>query len=160
MCYQSSSATATILPSCVRYIYVHPAQYVWLSQDPPVKPLERIQKYHVQKRIQVFLFLLRHLLKDIQRKDYKKNKENTKETGSNEKSMVERSKEGNKNEKNYEVITDSNQICLNKVKDLNAELEKKAIFVASIREMPEEEIDVIRLLDILFDARKLQREML
>jgi hypothetical protein len=43
------------------------------------------------------------------------------------------------------------------VKDLNAELERKAIFVASIREMPEEEIDVIRLLDILFDARKLQR---
>lgn len=74
--------------------------------------------------------------------------------------MVERSKEGNKNEKNYDTITDSNQISLNKVKDLNAELEKKAIFVASIKEMPEEEIDVIRLLDILFDARKLQREIL
>lgn len=46
------------------------------------------------------------------------------------------------------------------MKDLNAELERKAIFIASIREMPEEEIDIIRLLDILFDARKLQREML
>jgi hypothetical protein len=74
--------------------------------------------------------------------------------------MVERSKEGNKNEKNYDTITDFNKISLNKVKDLNAELEKKAIFVASIKEMPEEEIDVIRLLDILFDARKLQREIL
>lgn len=74
--------------------------------------------------------------------------------------MVERSKESNKNEKNYDLISDSNQISLNKVKDLNAELERKAIFVASIREMPEEEKDVILLLDVLFDARKIQREML
>lgn len=74
--------------------------------------------------------------------------------------MIERSKENNKNERNYEAITDSNQISLNRVKELNAELERKAIFIASMREMPVEELDVIRLLDVLFDARKLQREML
>jgi hypothetical protein len=147
--------------SFVRQVpHPHPAQHVRLPQDPPGEPRKRLQEHHVQARIQVPPPPSRHLLKDIQRKDYKKNKENTKETATHEKSIVERSKENNKNERNYEAITDSNQLALNKVKELNADLERKAIFIASLREMPEEELDVIRLLDVLFDARKLQREML
>lgn len=61
-------------------------------------------------------------MKDIQRKDYKKNKENTKEAIANDKTMLEKQKEGSRNEKPYEGMDDGTQITVNRLRDMNNDL--------------------------------------
>jgi hypothetical protein len=43
---------------------------------------------------------------------------------------------------------------------MNSELETRALILASLSETPSRELEVIRLLDVLFDAKRLQREIL
>lgn len=50
-------------------------------------------------------------------------------------------------------------IAASKLAEMNGELEQKALTLACLREMPQRELEVIRLLDVLFDAKRIQREM-
>jgi|LakMenEpi03Aug12_release.lakeMendotaPanAssembly.Ray.scaffolds.fasta_scaffold4370561_1 hypothetical protein len=59
------------------------------------------------------MYWFRHLLKDIQRKDYKKNKDN--KDGTVERNTVEKSKDYSKIDKNYELSNDLSRINLNKM---------------------------------------------
>jgi hypothetical protein len=103
--------------------------------------------------------LFRHLLKDIQRKDYKKNKDSTKEGVPSDK-PTDKFKDSYKNERQSDISYDLGRLNVKRINEINARLEKKALFLAELREMPTKPADTLRLLDILFDAKKLQKELL
>lgn len=80
-------------------------------------------------------------MKDIQRKDYKKNKENTKEHISIEKNPnFDMPKDIIKNKQPTEVINDTTYITVSKLTELNSDLEKRALVLASMKEMPSKEL--------------------
>lgn len=54
------------------------------------------------------------------------------------------------------MTNDLTQASLNRISELNSNLEKKALHLADIRDIPRNQTDVLKLLDLLFDARKLQ----
>lgn len=59
------------------------------------------------------MYRARHLLKDIQRKDYKKNKDN--KDGTVERNTMEKHKDFSKIDKNYELSNDLSRLNLNKM---------------------------------------------
>lgn len=43
--------------------------------------------------------------------------------------------------------------------ELNSKLEKKVISLAEIREIPSKNVEILKLLDSLFDAKKIHKEI-
>ena len=106
--------------------------------------------------MQVLLLLRRHLLKDIQRKDYKKNKDNPRDTPDR---AIERS-HGTRADKLSDSTRDLGKQHLKKLNELQAGLEKKALLLADQSDLPSKEADLLRLIDVLFDAKKLYKDLL
>lgn len=67
------------------------------------------------------LHLFRNMLKDIQRKDYKKNKENGKEGTSNDKGL-EKSSSFARNERQFDLIRDQGKQTLKKITEISVSL--------------------------------------
>ena len=99
-------------------------------------------------------------MKDIQRKDYKKNKENNKETINPDKNNIDKSKEILKIERHLERINEMNPTNLTKIYELNNLIEKKALSLAEMKQISTQNSQVLKLLDVLFDCKKMQREMI
>jgi hypothetical protein len=51
-------------------------------------------------------------------------------------------------------------VIISKLAEMNSELEKKALILASLQGMEQKELFVISLLDVLFDSKRIQRDML
>lgn len=106
--------------------------------------------------MQVLVALCRHLLKDIQRKDYKKNKENNKDV--HDKPPVENKLlEAFRIDKDSHLVTDSQKHFIAKLVHAGALLENKTLILAELRELPATEYGVLKLLDLLFDLKDLNQ---
>ena len=82
-----------------------------------------------KKRLRGLFLLLRHLLKEIQRKDYKKNKDNGKEVTGVDKSL-EKMKDYVRNEKQNGQNYDLGRQNIKKINEINLKLEMKMLFLA------------------------------
>ena len=82
-----------------------------------------------KKRLRGLFLLLRHLLKEIQRKDYKKNKDNGKEATGVDKSL-EKMKDYVRNEKQNGQNYDLGRQNIKKINEINLKLEMKMLFLA------------------------------
>jgi hypothetical protein len=97
-------------------------------------------------------------LKDIQRKDYKKNKDG-KEGTADRGNLLDKAKDYAKFDKGYELCNDASKNNLSKLLDLNFALEKKALTLAELKEIPTKNGEVLKLLDMLLDAKKIHKEL-
>ena len=95
-------------------------------------------------------------MKDIQRKDYKKNKDASKECGGMEKTM-DKMKDYSRLEKQNGHNYDMGKQNMKKIGEIREKLEKKMLVLAEMQTIPEKQTELIHVLDTLFDAKKLHQ---
>jgi hypothetical protein len=61
--------------------------------------------------------------------------------------------------KNEKLNSDNLIITLNNMLELNSRLEKKVVSLAEVREVPCRNFEILKLLDYLFDVKKIYKEM-
>lgn len=65
-----------------------------------------------------------------------------------------------RNEKQNGQNYDLGRQNIKKINEINLKLETKMLFLAQLREIPEKKSEIIKLLDVLFDAKKLHQSLL